>query len=142
MRHGVEEPRQHFPAVIKDVAVVQGDGVDIPFREDAAEGHPHRSSFARVVHGEIVSRQFPVKFLHPRAVVPDDLHLGLGSTDMCSLAFSNSLLHRPGPGRERSCVEVVHILQFLDDPGHGRGLEFRVQRGQQQHELPSPRDAS
>lgn len=134
----IDEPGDDFPPVVQDVAVVQGDRVDIPIREDVAEGHPDGPALAGHVQFEVRIRQLLEQRLHPGTVMPDHPDVNRQNRhdlpDLPELRFGC-----PAQG-EDDFVEIIHSLQFLDDPGHRLPVEFRHERGQQQDHLSFLRD--
>ena len=134
----IEQPRHDFPLVVHDVAVMQGDGIDILIRKDISERHPDGPALSRVFQIEFRIHQLLLERLHPRPVMPNHPHLHRQNRhdlpDLVELRFI-----RPIQG-ENDPVEIIHPLELFDDPGHRRAIEFRHKGRQKEDHFTLPRN--
>ncbi|MCU0564163.1 MAG: hypothetical protein MUE48_09530 [Desulfobacterales bacterium] len=97
-----------------------------------SERHPDRLPLARVVQHEIRTAQLLVEGLQSGAVMPDDPDL-LGQRPHERLNMAKLPLVGPVE-RQNDLVKVPDPFQLLQDQGHRSGLEFGIERGQQEHD--------
>ena len=133
MRHGINQPRQHFLGIGGDVAIMDRHDGALGLCQKIPDAGPDVFAFARLWRGEPLFGKTRAQVLHPWAVVPQHpMVLGQGGEISAGVAVLSLI---GAVQTDHDVMQIGDAGQFIEDGAQGRAFQFRIKTRQDQRDF-------